>query len=269
MFKIGNFSKLAKVSVRMLRYYDKQGLLSPEKTDRYTGYRYYSAKQIERLNEIIRLRDLGFNVAEITMYLAEPSIQERMSMLEQKRSSTLEFIELETAKLHLIEGAVVSLKTKQQEVPKFNVELKSIPSYEAVTYRKIISSYDEEGKLWEEMSMHIDKNKIITTGLCYAAYHDGAFKNGDVDVEIVMTVNELENDVDNLRFKQTEPIEKAVCVLVAGDYSNIKPAFEFLASYIEVNDMEIYQSPRQVPIMNPFNENDPKKYLTEIQIPIK
>lgn len=269
MFKIGDFSKLSKVSVRMLRYYDKQGLFSPEKTDSFTGYRYYSANQIERLNEIIRLRDLGFNVSEITMYLAEPSIQERTSMLEQKRSSTLELIELETRKLHLIDEVVLSLKRKKHDVAKYNAEIKSIPSYKAVSYRKTIPSYDQEGKLWDEMSIQIRKNKIKTTGPFYAAYHDSAFKKGDVDVEIVMKVSELGNDIGDLRFKETEPIEKAVCVYVTGDYTNINHAYAYLASYIELNGMEICSSPRQVPIMSPFNEKDPNKYLTEIQIPVK
>ena len=37
MFKIGDFSRLAQVSVRMLRHYDKLGLLTPSYTDRFTG----------------------------------------------------------------------------------------------------------------------------------------------------------------------------------------------------------------------------------------
>ena len=43
MFKIGEFSKLSLVSVRMLRHYGELGLLMPEETDVFTGYRYYSA----------------------------------------------------------------------------------------------------------------------------------------------------------------------------------------------------------------------------------
>jgi hypothetical protein len=41
MLKIGEFSKLAQVSVKTLRYYDELGLLRPDWVDRYTGYRYY------------------------------------------------------------------------------------------------------------------------------------------------------------------------------------------------------------------------------------
>ena len=40
MFRIGDFSKIARVSGRLLRYYDSIGLLSPKRIDRATGYRY-------------------------------------------------------------------------------------------------------------------------------------------------------------------------------------------------------------------------------------
>ena len=55
MFKIGEFSKLTQVSIRMLRYYDETGLLTPAKTDPWTGYRMYSAEQIPVLLSLIHI----------------------------------------------------------------------------------------------------------------------------------------------------------------------------------------------------------------------
>ena len=46
MLKIGDFSKLARVSIRMLRHYDEIGLLRPAVTDPATGYRYYHESQL-------------------------------------------------------------------------------------------------------------------------------------------------------------------------------------------------------------------------------
>ena len=65
MFRIGEFSKLMQVSVRMLRYYDEVGLLNPAQSDPWTGYRMYSVEQIPVLNRILYLRDCGFTVAEM------------------------------------------------------------------------------------------------------------------------------------------------------------------------------------------------------------
>ena len=60
MLKIGEFSKLAQVSIKTLRYYAELGLLTPGWVDRYTGYRYYTLQQLPRLNRILTLKELGF-----------------------------------------------------------------------------------------------------------------------------------------------------------------------------------------------------------------
>jgi len=65
LFKIGDFSKLVRVSPRMLRHYEKCGLLYPAEIDRFTGYRQYSAAQIPLLTNIVTLRDMGFSIDEI------------------------------------------------------------------------------------------------------------------------------------------------------------------------------------------------------------
>ena len=69
MFRIGDFSKIAQVSGRLLRYYDEIGLLSPEFTDPESGYRYYSARQLPRLNRILALKDLGLSLEQIARML--------------------------------------------------------------------------------------------------------------------------------------------------------------------------------------------------------
>ncbi len=65
MFKIGDFSKLSLVSVKTLRYYDELGLLKPARVDEFTGYRYYSASQMPRLNRILALKDLGLSLEQV------------------------------------------------------------------------------------------------------------------------------------------------------------------------------------------------------------
>ena len=58
MLKIGEFSKLSRVSVRMLRHYDQKGLLTPSEIDQMTGYRYYSENQLSQVFRITALKDL-------------------------------------------------------------------------------------------------------------------------------------------------------------------------------------------------------------------
>ena len=61
MLKIGEFSKLSRVSVRMLRHYDEIGLLSPARIDPDTEYRYYRVDQLPIVGRITSLKDMGFS----------------------------------------------------------------------------------------------------------------------------------------------------------------------------------------------------------------
>jgi len=65
VFRIGDFSRIARVSCRLLRYYDELGLLRPAIVNRETGYRSYSAAQLPRLNRILVLKELGLSLEQI------------------------------------------------------------------------------------------------------------------------------------------------------------------------------------------------------------
>jgi DNA-binding transcriptional MerR regulator len=71
MFTVGEFSRIARVSKRLLRYYDEIGLLKPIHIDKFTGYRYYSAEQMPRLNRILALKDLGLSLDQIQRLLKD------------------------------------------------------------------------------------------------------------------------------------------------------------------------------------------------------
>lgn len=74
MLKIGAFSKLSRVSVRMLRHYDEMGLLKPAQIDRFTDYRYYREDQLPIVCRITALKDMGFSLADIVKILEEYNI---------------------------------------------------------------------------------------------------------------------------------------------------------------------------------------------------
>ena len=100
MFKIGDYSRLAQVSVKALRYYGKLGLLKPAWIDRYTGYRYYTAEQLPRLNRILALKDLGFSLEQIKQLLSEDlPHSELRGMMRLKQAELENVIEAEQARL--------------------------------------------------------------------------------------------------------------------------------------------------------------------------
>ena len=268
MFKIGDFSKLTWVSVRMLRYYDETGLFKPCKVDKFTGYRYYSAKQIEDLSFIVSLRDLGFTVVEIVAVIDEKSRAKQKEMLRAKHEAVRKSIEDSNKILNKIDSAIENID-KEKIKMNYNVKTKKIPSYKVLSYREKIPAYSDEGMLWGKLGEYMGKKGMKTDAFCYATYHDIEYKESDVDVEVVMEVIEMGNDDGAFVYKNTEPVELAASVLVAGDYSNIASAFAFLAEWIEESDYEMCGLMRQVPIKGPWNEDDVENYLTELQVPIR
>jgi DNA-binding transcriptional MerR regulator len=71
MLKIGDFSKLARVTIKALRYYDELGLLKPVKVDEFTGYRYYETSQLTQLHRIVAMKDMGLSLEEIARLLKD------------------------------------------------------------------------------------------------------------------------------------------------------------------------------------------------------
>ena len=61
----GRFAKMARVSVRTVRFYDKQNILKPSYVDDATGSRYYTSDDLVRLQQILLYKYLGFSLDEI------------------------------------------------------------------------------------------------------------------------------------------------------------------------------------------------------------
>lgn len=71
ILKIGQLARRTGLTVRTLRYYDEIGLLNPSKR-MDSGYRLYGVEEIERLHNILALRQLGFSLEEIQSCLDNP-----------------------------------------------------------------------------------------------------------------------------------------------------------------------------------------------------
>ncbi|MCL1632065.1 MerR family transcriptional regulator [Sporolactobacillus sp. CPB3-1] len=95
-YTVTQMSRLAGVSARTLRYYDKIGLLKPEFINE-SGYRMYGPKQVDLLQQILFYRELRFSLKEISKMLHVPSFsligalteQHQKLIAEQKRLDLL------------------------------------------------------------------------------------------------------------------------------------------------------------------------------------
>ena len=268
MFKIGDFSKITQVSIRMLRYYDEIDLFKPAKIDDFTSYRYYSATQIPELNLIITLRDFGFGLGEIQTYLKETDKVKQRELLEKKQREIKETISSSKNRLSKLKDYILNYD-KESVLVKGNVEIKRIPSIKVCALRKIIPRYDSEGELWQEYMQKSGPLGLQWGRNCYAEFYEEGYKENAVDIEIIMEVKELQEDVNGLVFKETEPIEQAATLLVKGAYyPNIKNGFNFIGTWIEENNYKICGPSRTYYIVGPDGTNTPDDYVTEIVIPV-
>ncbi len=186
MFRIGEFSRLMQVSVRMLRYYDEKGLFMPARTDPATGYRFYSAAQISDLQRILFLRDMGCTVSEISAMLRGWNSGSVSGFLARKKAEAEQAIASEEHRLRRIETAIHELS--EGGGIKYDFVLKKIPARRVLSLRRIIPDYFAEEFLWKELGEFVHNEKIPLIGdssSCnFAIYHDGEYKESDVDVEV-------------------------------------------------------------------------------------
>ena len=268
MFRIGEFSKLAQVSIRMLRYYDEVGLLTPAEVDKWTGHRLYSVKQIPRLNKILYLRDSGLNVSEIALALTMDE-QSLLAQLDKKRIEIENAIQAEQEKLRKIELTKSEIQGGKGEL-HYNISVKSIPAYQVLSLRKIVPNYYFEGDLWKELSTFTEAQKIEITGNTFSIYYDTEFRETDVDIELCAPVKKMGKAKRPFCFHMTEPVPYMACTMVYGDFANIKGAYLAFAEWLQTNSKYKMSNPmRQIVHRGPWNENNPEKYLIELQIPLE
>lgn len=268
MFKIGEFSKLTQISIRMLRYYDEAGLLKPAEIDKWTGYRMYSANQIPILNKIVYLRDSGFNVSEIAALLDKKDSQSLIEQLDIKYAKIENTIQDEKEKLRKIELAKKDILGQKDEM-HYNISIKSIPSYQVLSLRKVIPNYYAEGELWQELSSFATEMQISISNDTFSIYHDKEYRETHVDVELCTPVKRLGKNIGNFVYRNTEAVSTMASTMVYGDFSNISEAYISFAQWLQKNSQfNMCGSTRQIVHRGPWNESNPDKYLIELQIPL-
>src|SRR5215510_11129153 len=143
MFRVGEFSQIARVSGRLLRYYDSIGLLRPMHTDSATGYRYYSASQLPRLNRILALKELGLSLDQIAK-LVDDKVEagEIRGMLMLRKAELERTLDEESARLRHIESRLKQIE-EQGALKDYDIILKSVPALPYLSVRSVLASMDK------------------------------------------------------------------------------------------------------------------------------
>ncbi len=134
LYNIGQISKISGIPIATLRYYDEIDLLKPKSVNQQTGYRYYSGDQLDRLDVIVYLKDLGFPLKKITRIMQNGRTVNSLAIMLENQIDIID--------QHITElmNQRLSLKNKIQQLRKDAYEPEHDTIFErTIPERKIIT----------------------------------------------------------------------------------------------------------------------------------
>ena len=267
--KIGDFSKMMQVTVKALRHYEQKGLLSPDEVDEWTGYRYYTVGQMQKLQAIRGLQRLGFSLDEIKELYEDDSHTPEIQQIDEKIVETERQLKQLTTRLdRLLEWK--NSRKKVTKMEKFSVQ--SLPEIIVASHREIIPNYAALGPLCVEKigpEMHRLGCKCPPPGYCFTVEHNKEYTPTNVDIEYCEQVEEMGEDSAIIQFKRLPVVPKALCMKHVGPYERFYESFTEAFRYIEEHGYKVVGQPRTTYVDGAWNQDDPEKWLSIIQIPIE
>jgi DNA-binding transcriptional MerR regulator/effector-binding domain-containing protein len=266
--QIGEFSRLCGVTIKTLRHYEKLGLLIPEHIDRYSGYRYYSVGQMQKMGAIRELKSLGFSLVEIVDLYKQDTHYPDPAMLVTKIASTeQQLAQLQTRHAQLL--AILNARKKHEAMEKFTIQ--ALPSCTVASYKGSIRNYSELGSLCCEVigpEMARLGCECPEPGFCFTRELGNEYKPESIDIEYCERVKEAKVDSELIHFYELPSVETAICYKHYGPYERLIDAYAEVFAYAEKEGYTILESPRAVYVDGIWNQENPDLWLTIVQLPV-
>lgn len=270
MIRIGDFSKLSRVPVKTLRYYDEVGLLRPVEVDAFTGYRLYEYSQLSDLNRILALKELGFSLEEIGRLLDDNLTAEQMrGMLKLREAEARQRMQQEAERLERIEARLRQIE-QEKCMSKYDVVIKSAEEIKVATVRDVVPTPPDQGRLWQELGGYLAMNRIRPNGVCFTLYYDDEFKERDWDLEVCEQIDVDLKESKRIKVRTLPAIDSMACTIHHGPFVTIGEAYNALGQWITANGYRITGPCREVYLAPSDNgsQTDPNT-VTEIQFPVE
>ena len=263
MLKIGEFSKLSHLTVKALRFYEKEGLLKPASVDEWNSYRFYETSQLETAAKIKSYRQLGLSIEEIKAVFAGMDVKE---ILQEKISAL-------TEEKHLIESrlSIINSIMEDKEM-KYQVTEKVIPEEIVYTAETTLKNYSDIMQWIPSVGQEcLELNpgmKCSEPPYAFCDYLEGANKETDIRIRHNEAVTAFGKENEHIRFKVL-PGTKVLSIYHKGSYAAIGEAYSFLVKYAEQNGYTAAGLARECYIDGIWNKESEEDWLTEIQLPIE
>ena len=263
MLKISEFSKLSHLTVKALRFYEKEGLLKPASVDKWNGYRFYETSQLETAAKIKSYRQLDLSIEEIKAVFNGSDVKE---ILQEKFKSL-------TEEKQMIESRLSIIKTiLEDKEMKYQVTEKVIPEKIVYTAETVLKTYSDSMQWIPSVGQECLKLnpdiKCAEPPYEFCEYLDGEYKETNVRIRHNEAVTTFGKENERIKFK-TLPEAKVLSIYHKGSYDNIGEAYAFLMKYAEQNGYTAAGLARECYIDGIWNKESEEDWLTEIQLPIE
>lgn len=271
-YQIGEVSKLCNISIKTLRYYDEIELLIPEKIDPYSGYRYYSNKQLTLVLVIKHFKEAGFPLKEIKQLLGREDLEYNKTKIKEKCKEIDDRINDLIRLKEKLNFCLYERKKQEYTKKEAQIEIKYIPeTYIAYLRSPGVISVDEFTVRYCRLMSLIEKNKFHTTKNVMALYYNSCieFENNDkqeYDIEVCAQISETK-EIPGLVRKFGG--FRAVSSMHYGSYDNMIEVYRKMVEYINKNGYEICGPAIDNYIVDIISTCDENNYVTELLIPIK
>ena len=277
MFRIGEFSLIAQVSGRLLRYYDEIGLLRPEYTDPQTGYRYYSARQLPRLNRILVLKELGLGLDQIARLLdQDTSSEELRGRLLLRKAQITQAMQDDLARLQLVEARLDQLDAFGQ-TPIPDVVVKTVPAQRYLALRDVFADVAAVRRLVERI-VDLAPTKLPPSSLGHVALvmHSSLLDSDAFDIEVgyLLIGNTGKgptaiqvSEERSLTVRDLPAVEAMATLVHAGHLSDTHRTYGLLGAWVEQQQWRIAGQGRQILLQLPQRQQD--EAVIELQLPVR
>lgn len=267
--KIGEFSQLMQVTVKTLRHYEQIGILKPCKVDQWTGYRYYKLDQMQQLQSIRYLKDVGFSLDEIREMMESNSLVPDIEQLESKIRACEEELKTLLGRRERLRQMLNSQR-KLNSMDKINIQ--ELPEIIVASHRETIPNYEAVGSMCVNIigpEMQRLGCKCPPPGYCFTIEHNKEYSPTNIDIEYCEQVEEMGKDSEIIQFKKLDAVPSALCYKHYGPYDRFYQSYTEVFKYIEKEGYHIVGNPRCCYIDGIWNQEDPEKWLSIIQVPVE
>ena len=280
MFKIGDFSRLAQVSVRMLRHYDKLGLLTPSQTDKWTGYRYYTIDQLPRLNRIVALNGLGLTLQEIADLLGKNNAlppEQLRGMLMLRRAELERELEERRWQLASVEARLQQIEQENEPDP-YEIVVKSVEPLPVASLRLTIPTVAEVGYYCQTLYGQLYR-QLAAAGVAWGEpeltlYHNDEYVETDIDMEVATPADgewvDAPPPVEHLSFRTLPGHDLVAALVFEGQFEEVIGPIQALLRWIGMHRHAPAGPLRELHLSGPAHaaEEGATMPVIELQAPI-